>query len=121
LPCGTAAASDKTRSSVNIWHSFGFSLCSWPLGRPTHKWGNVVFDVHVTVHRDKADVHVSVHRDKFLVIEPTRCTNFLKVFILEWNSTCFGLFLCPSSVLHSTHSNGLCHVVGFIIRNYDRS
>jgi len=34
---------------------------------------------------------------------------FLK-FILEWNSTCFGQFLCPSSgVFHCTHSNGICH------------
>jgi hypothetical protein len=28
---------------------------------------------------------------------------------LEWNSTCFGQFLCPSSgVFHCTHSNGIC-------------
>jgi hypothetical protein len=34
---------------------------------------------------------------------------FLK-FILEWNSTCFGQFLCPSSgVIHCTLSNGVCH------------
>jgi len=33
---------------------------------------------------------------------------FLK-FILEWNSSCFGYFLCPSSgVIHSTLSNGTC-------------
>jgi len=28
------------------------------------------------------DVHVTVHRDKFLIVEPTRCTNFLNFFIL---------------------------------------
>jgi hypothetical protein len=29
---------------------------------------------------------------------------------LEWNSICFGQFLCPSSgVFHCTHSNGICH------------
>jgi hypothetical protein len=34
---------------------------------------------------------------------------FLK-FILEWNSTCFGQFLCPpSAVIHCTLSNGICH------------
>ena len=45
----------------------------------------------------------------FLIIKPTRCTNFSNLF-LEWNSTCFGQFLCPSSgVLHCTHSNGICH------------
>ena len=34
---------------------------------------------------------------------------FLK-FILEGNSTCFGLFLCPSSrVFHCTHRNVICY------------
>jgi hypothetical protein len=55
------------------------------------------------------DVHVTVHHDTFLTIKPTRCTNFSNLF-LEWNSTCFGQFLCPSSgVFHCTHSNGICH------------
>jgi hypothetical protein len=41
--------------------------------------------------------------------KPTRCTNFSNLF-LEWNSTYFGQFLCPSSgVFHCTHSNGICH------------
>ena len=45
----------------------------------------------------------------FLINKPTRCTNFSNLF-LEWNSTCFGQFLCPSSgVFHRTHSNGICH------------
>ena len=36
-------------------------------------------------------------------------TNF-SILFLEWNSTCFGQFLCPSSgVFHCTHSNGICH------------
>ena len=44
-----------------------------------------------------------------LIIQPTRCTNFSNLF-LEWNSTCFGQFLCTSSgVFHCTHSNGICH------------
>jgi len=48
-------------------------------------------------------------RDKILIIKPTRCTNFSNLF-LEWNSTCFGQFLCPSSgVFHCTHSSGICH------------
>jgi hypothetical protein len=56
------------------------------------------------------DVHAAAHRDKFLVIKATICTNFSKVFIFEWNSTCFGQFLCPSSgVFHCTHRNGICH------------
>jgi len=42
-------------------------------------------------------------------MKPTRCTNSSNWF-LEWNSTCFGRFLCPSSgVYHWTHSNGICH------------
>jgi len=42
-------------------------------------------------------------------MKPTRCTNLSYLF-LEWNSTCFGQFLCPSSgVFHCTHGNGMCH------------
>jgi len=52
------------------------------------------------------EVHVAAHRDKFLIIKPTRCNNFSNLF-LEWNSTCCGQFLCPSSgIFHCTHSNG---------------
>jgi len=44
-----------------------------------------------------------------IIIKPTRCANFSNL-VLEWNSTCFGKFLCPSSrVFHCTHSNGICH------------
>jgi len=39
----------------------------------------------------------------FLIIKPTRCTNFSNLF-LEWNSTCFRQFLCPSpGVFHCTY------------------
>ena len=39
----------------------------------------------------------------------TRWTNLSNLF-LEWNSTCFGRFLCPSSgVFHCTHNNGIFH------------
>jgi len=56
-----------------------------------------------------SDVHVTVHRDKFPIIKPTRCTNFSNLF-LEWNFTCFGQFLSPSSgIFQCTHSNGICH------------
>jgi len=55
------------------------------------------------------DVRVTVHLVKFLIIKLTRCTDFSNLF-LEWNSTCFGQFLCPSSgVFHCTHSNCICH------------
>jgi hypothetical protein len=50
-----------------------------------------------------------MHRDEFLIIKPTRCTNFSNLF-LEWDSTCFGQFICLlSGVYHCTHSNGICH------------
>jgi len=43
-----------------------------------------------------------------LIIKPTRCTSFLNLF-LEWNTTCFGQFLCPSSGdFHCIHSSGTC-------------
>ena len=45
------------------------------------------------------------------LIKPTRHTNSSNLF-LDWNSTCFGQFLCPSSgVFHCTHSNVICHTV----------
>jgi hypothetical protein len=34
------------------------------------------------------------HWDTIPIIKPTRCTDFWNLF-LEWNSTCFGEFLCP--------------------------
>jgi hypothetical protein len=49
----------------------------------------------------------------FLIIKPTRCTNFWNLFS-KWNSSCFGQFLCPSSgAIHCTHSNGICHTDSF--------
>ena len=51
----------------------------------------------------------ALHRLTLVIIKPTGCTNFSNLF-LEWNSTCFGEFPCPSSgVFHCTHSNGVCH------------
>jgi len=61
-------------------------------------------------HTPKFDVHVTLHRDKFLIIKPIRCTNFSNL-CLEWNSTCFGQFLCPSSeVFHCTHSKPVWNI-----------
>jgi len=55
------------------------------------------------------DIHVTAHCDEFLIIKPTRCTNF-SILFLEGNSACFEQFLCPTSgVFHSTHSNGISH------------
>jgi hypothetical protein len=44
------------------------------------------------------------------IIKPTTCTIFSNLF-LEWNSTCFGQFLCLlSGVLHCTHSKPVQHI-----------
>jgi hypothetical protein len=40
------------------------------------------------------EVHVTAHRDKFLIIKPTRCTNFSNLF---WNKT---LHVLDSSSVH---------------------
>jgi hypothetical protein len=56
----------------------------------------------------KFEGHVTVYCVKYLIIKPTRCTNFSDLF-LEWNTTCFGQFFCLSSGdFHCTHSNGIC-------------
>ena len=39
----------------------------------------------------------------FFIIKPTRCSNFTN-FILAWNSTCFGQYLCSSSGVHSLYT-----------------
>ena len=64
-----------------------------------------------TLMWDKFEGHVTMHHDKFLTIKPTRCTNFSNLF-LEWNSTRFGQFLCPSSgVFHcTTYTIAMCTV-----------
>ena len=80
-----------------IWHFF--------IGGPD------TFDIRITFFFNVIlfDVHVTIHHVKFLIIKPTRCTNFSNLFLL-WNSACFRQFLCPSSgVFHCTHSNGICH------------
>jgi hypothetical protein len=44
----------------------------------------------------------------FLLMKPTRCTNFSNL-VWKWNSTCIGQILCPSSgAIHCTRSSGIC-------------
>ena len=46
---------------------------------------------------------------QILIIKPTRRANFSNLFV-EWNCTCFGQFLCSSSVVfHCRHNSGACH------------
>ena len=47
-------------------------------------WDLREFDIQRTMHR------------YILIIKQTRCTSFSSLF-LEWNTTCFGQLLCPSS------------------------
>jgi len=47
-------------------------------------------------------VHVTVHRNKFIYNKTNQMHQFPK-FILAWNSTCFGQFLCPSSGVYSLY------------------
>ena len=52
---------------------------------------------------------IRLNWNKFLIIKPTRCTNFSNLF-LEQNSTCFGEVFCPSSgVQYSYTTIGICH------------
>jgi len=63
--------------------------------------------VQVTKPDDMDDITSTLY-GRFIIIKQTRCTNFSNLF-LEWKSTCFGQFLCPSSgVFHRTHSSGIC-------------
>ena len=45
------------------------------------------------------NVHVTVHRNKFFCNKTNYMHGFHK-FILSWNSICFGQFLCPSSGIY---------------------
>ena len=60
----------------------------------------------ITIH-----THIT-QRQNYSHKKPTTCTNFSNLLnlLMEWNSTCFGQFLRPSSgVFRCTHSNGICH------------
>ena len=45
----------------------------------------------------------------FLIIKPTRCTNFSNLF-LEWNSACFGQFYVPSWSCTQAVSKPVWHI-----------
>jgi len=50
-----------------------------------------------------------------LSIKPIRCTNFSNLF-LEWNSTCFGQFFCPSpGVFHCTQQWYVSYRLGWLL------
>jgi hypothetical protein len=77
---------------------------------PTHNF-NVAIVVCSYAFRllSSKDLTFIVYHDKFLIIKPTRCTDFSNWF-LDWNCTCFEQILCPSSgIFHRIHSNAICH------------
>jgi len=58
-------------------------------------------------------VHVTVHRNKFLCNKTKWMHQFHK-FILLWNSTCFGHFVCPSSGVFSQYAQQCCMSYRFV-------
>jgi hypothetical protein len=83
---------------LDIVHSFAtYCYMFWPFFSHHHVVSTVTClekNTELEVSPFRFDVHVTVHRVKFLIIKPTGCTHFSNLF-LEWNSTCFGQFLCP--------------------------
>jgi len=71
-------------------------MCNAPLQRDTRR-------VQEGKMRAVFYVHVTVHRNKFLYNKTNQMHYFHK-FILAWNSTCFGQFVCPSSGVHSLYT-----------------
>jgi len=71
-------------------------------GKKMHVWG--VRDIAPPIlnlstrWKWEFDIHVTVHHDKFLIIKPTRCTNFSNLF-LDWNSYMFQTV--PLSIIRS--------------------
>jgi len=67
----------------------------WPV------WLTIFF---ILTHKRQDFLKNIEHKICILIIKPTTFTNFSNLF-LDWNSTCFGQFLCPSSgIWHCTNS-----------------
>jgi len=56
-------------------------LCTVSVVTGHNQTSYVRFQAEVVV--PESDVHVTVHRDTFLIIKPTRCTNFSNLFWIE--------------------------------------
>ena len=76
-------------SNVKYHYKYAVSACITELPIEQDEKYN-----HVHLLR-KFDVHVTMHRDKFLIIKPTRCTNFSNLFF--WNEI---LHVSDSSSIH---------------------
>jgi hypothetical protein len=83
---------DDQKIIKNLWNIFRYTTCS------NKSLSNVRCSVRF--------VGKTTIKSTFLTIKPTRCTKF----ILDWNFTCFGQFLCqPSGIFQCTYNNGICH------------
>jgi len=58
-------------------------------------WAEIVYNSTFITRKSHFSVHVTVHLDLFLIVVPTRCTNFSK--FLFWNET---LYVSDSSSVH---------------------
>ena len=73
-----------------------------PSGFPTKTLYTLLSPIRATCPAHHILLLLKLHCVRILVIKPTRCTNFSNLF-LEYSSTCFGQFLCPSSgIFHRT-------------------
>jgi len=63
------------------------------------------------------NLHIVYIWYQFVIIKPTTFTNFSNLF-LEWNSTCFGQFLCPSSWVFFTVHIAMVHVITLRTRSF---
>ena len=113
--CATAIPTTNTR-----WFKYDrdWFVQTYTQISPGHIWTTLYIFVYTYIHTYLLIDYPIVRNSKqmgvlayifFLLTKPTRCIKFSNLF-LDWNSTCFGQFLCPSSgVFHCTHSNGICH------------
>jgi hypothetical protein len=67
--------------SIHMRIIFKYNLRKWYLriGRHSVLHG-ISYQCPLSSNSYEFDVHVSRHRDKFLIIIPTRCTNFSNLF-----------------------------------------
>ena len=84
------------------WHLQLIQCQPDPSCNEFHIWTSLYHHCSININRN---IYKYRHWNQFLIIKPTRCTNFSNLF-LEWNSACFRQFLCPSSgVFHCRHNN----------------
>ena len=89
---------DKTYFICKIFKLFWETSFLYKFGFKTHYYLHKKSLRHSETNRWGFDVHMTMHRDKFLIIKPTRCTNFSNLF-LEWKLQMF--WTVPLSIFRS--------------------